>query len=95
MPPETAETMSTARQVEVLVHAPPPLPIVALVGVIAAVFASTFPSPDIINQDATVQTFTNRVFPDLLSLKQLGWIRCACAAFVLFVSFRGSFIDPG
>ena len=94
MSTKTGETTTTQTPV-LLDKAPPPMPIVALVGLFAAIFVSTFPSWDVIDMDATIDTLRNRVFPDLLSLKQLGWIRCACAAFVFAVSFRGTFIDPG
>ena len=67
---------------ELLTSAPPPLPAVALLGCLIAFFVSTFPSFEEIDKDATVETFTHRVFPDLISLATLGWIRCICAIFM-------------
>jgi hypothetical protein len=81
--------------IDIVTSAPPPLLIVALVGLFVAVFVTFFPSLENIDEYATVETFTNRVFPSLLSLKALAWIRLDIAAFCLFVSYRGSFIDPG
>ena len=79
----------------VMTSAPPPLPIVALVGLLFTIFVTLFPSLENIDGYATVETFTNRVFPSLLSVKALAWIRLDIAAFCFFVSYRGSFIDPG
>lgn len=88
MAPQSPETSSATRPKHAGVDkAPPPLPIVALVGLFIAVFCSTFPSMEVIDQDATMETFTTRVFPSLISLKALGWIRCACAAFCAFVRY--------
>lgn len=89
------ETVATQEEVIVVTSAPPPVPIVALVGLFIAVFTATFPSLENIDEIATVDTFTSRVFPSLLSMKALAWIRLAIAAFCFLVSFRGTFIDPG
>lgn len=78
-----------------IVHTHPPWHTMALLGCFLGVFAATFPSLESIDKDATLQTFTHLVLPDLLSVEQLGWIRCACALFIFSVSLKATFFYPG
>jgi hypothetical protein len=75
--------------------APPPMHAVALMTVFFAVFGYMFPSWEIIDEAATVETFTKRVFPDLISIQQLACIRLAIAAAIWAVSFQCVFLSPG
>lgn len=65
-----------------LKDAPPPWHSVALLGVFVACFASIFPSLESIDEVATIETFTHRIFPDLISLRTLGFIRLAIALLI-------------
>jgi hypothetical protein len=85
----------TATQSADITHAPPPWHTVALLGSLIGAFAATFPSLETIDEDATLETFTHRVLPDLLSVKQLGWIRCAFSLFILSVTLKATFFYPG
>ena len=76
-----------------LQSAPPPWHSVALVGFLIAVFSAMLPSLEAIDHDATVETFTNRKFPDYISLQVLGWIRCAFAFLAFSTSYWTSCID--
>lgn len=85
----------TATQSAELTRAPPPWHTVALLGGFIGVFAAIFPSLETIDEDATFETFTHRVSPDLVSVKQLGLIRCAFSLFIFSVSFKATFFYPG
>jgi hypothetical protein len=65
-----------------LKDAPPPLLAVSIVGVFMACFASIFPSLESIDEVARIETFTHRIFPDLISLRMLGFIRLAMALLI-------------
>lgn len=95
----TNDTMSndkmTTTQSAELTSAPPPWHTVALLGGLIGVFAATFPSLETIDEDANVATFTHRAMPDLVSVKQLGWIRCVFSLFIFSVSFKATFFYPG
>jgi hypothetical protein len=78
-----------------LKDAPPPWHAVALLGVFIACFASIFPSLESIDEVATIETFTHRVFPDLISLRMLGFIRLAMALLIWETSHFAIFRSKG
>lgn len=78
-----------------LKDAPPPWHAVALLGIFIACFASIFPSLESIDEVATIETFTHRIFPDLLSLRTLGFIRLAMALVIWETSYYIIFRSDG
>jgi hypothetical protein len=78
-----------------LKDAPPPWHAVALLGVFIACFASIFPSFESIDEVATIETFTHRIFPELISLRTLGFIRLAMALLIWHTSYSVIFRSDG
>jgi len=78
-----------------LASAPPPWHSVALLGLFTAIFAYYLPSLDTIDDVATVDTFTKRSFPDLVSIGLLGTIRALIAGSIWVTSFHTAVIDNG
>lgn len=77
-----ATTISDKKKVYATKH-PPPVHSVVTMLVMVAFFVPCFPSFEAIDKVATVETFTNRVFPDLVSLELLVYTRAAFALVVL------------
>jgi len=78
-----------------LTSSPPPLHAVVLVGALIGLFLATFPSVETLDQDATVQVFTNRIFPEAMSLAALAYIRLAFALFIFTVTIHTTFFGKG
>ena len=80
------------RRIEMKVTAAPPLHSVALVGVVLAICISTIPNMmSTIDDVATIEQCTSPQFPQLMTRRELGCIRCAFALLVLLVSVMRSF----
>jgi hypothetical protein len=80
--------MSTASDKDKVyaMNAPPPIhSIVTMLGMLAF-FVPCLPTLDAIDEVATVDTFTHRVFPDLVSLELLVYTRAAFALLVLAIT---------
>jgi hypothetical protein len=77
-------TMSTVteKDKEFVASAPPPLHSVLTILGLFVGFLQLLPSWHDIDEVATVECFTNRVFPDLISTSVLIVIRCACSILV-------------
>jgi hypothetical protein len=73
----------------------PPWHAQAFIGALLAVSAKNLPSPESLDKTATFDTFTNRVFPDFLSLKTVGAIRLLIAASIWALLFWMAFISKG
>ena len=78
-----------------LKSAPPPLHSVALLISFTVIFVALLPSLESLDQYATVDVFTHRVFPDRLSLTGLAYIRLIFALFIFGVSIHTVFIGKG
>lgn len=69
-----------------LASAPPPMHTVAMVGLIMAIAFYKLPTLDEIDAVATKETFQRVVFPNLLTVKSMGWIRVMYAITFLLVT---------
>jgi hypothetical protein len=79
----------------VLTSAPPPWHSVAILGLMAVFFISTLPAWSQIDEIAVTETFTRRIFPELISLRTLATIRTVQALIVWAVSFHSIFLSKG
>lgn len=79
----------------ILKSAPPPAHSIAVVVAMTTVFVSLFPSMESVDRVATVETFTHRVFPDLMTVEQMAYIRLAIAGVIWATSFQTVFLSPG
>jgi hypothetical protein len=79
----------------ILTSAPPPLHSIAVVFIMTIVFVGLFPSMESVDRVATVETFTRRVFPDLITVEQMAYIRLAIAGVIWATSFHTMFLSPG
>jgi hypothetical protein len=77
-----------------LKDAPPSWHSVALLTLFVAMFARRLPSLQGIDEAATIATFTNRVFPDFMSIQTLGMIRVAMAIVIWATSIYTILFDP-
>jgi len=75
--------------------APPPLLSVLLIGVFVAASLAVLPAIETLDQDASVQMFTNRVFPEAMSVSALAYVRLAIAIFIFALTFHTTFIGKG
>ena len=66
----------------VLTSAPPPWHSIAIYFMLLALWTSLLPTWEALDELATMETFTHRVFPELLSIKALAYIRLSLAAIV-------------
>jgi len=74
------------------VNGAPPLHSVILIGVVVALCISTIPNMlATIDGVATIEQCTSPLFPQLMTRKELGCIRCAFALLVFFVSLKRYF----
>jgi hypothetical protein len=78
-----------------LKEAPPPWHSVALLVAFLAFCVATLPSLASLDEVATLSTFTSRIFPQYLSLKQLAYIRLWFALTIWWTSFHTVFIGNG
>ena len=85
------KTATTAAPVS---HPPPTLAVVVMVCV-ASVFLALFPPLSSVDAVATTALFTNRVFPDQLSLLGLAIARTACASLVFGHTIFSVFVHKG
>ena len=90
-----SSSTTTIKDKPVLSSAPPPAHSIALMTLFLGVFCYSFPSWENVDQAATVETFTNIVFPDLMSLQQLAYIRLTIAALIWAVSFETVVLSDG
>jgi hypothetical protein len=79
----------------VLTSAPPPWHSVAIIGLMAVFFIRTLPAWSQIDEIAVTETFTRRIFPELISLRALATIRTVQALIVWAVSLHAVFISDG
>ncbi|GKY94289.1 hypothetical protein MPSEU_000394700 [Mayamaea pseudoterrestris] len=78
----------------VLTAAPPPWHSILILCSMITLFLWRLPSIQSIDQDATIATFTNIIFPSFLSLRQLAYIRLAIAASIWALSIQ-TILGPG
>lgn len=74
---------------------PPPWHSIAFVGGISAASIHFLPTLESLDKDATIETFTRSIFPDVLDLKAVGYIRLLFAISVWFQVTHTLFISPG
>ena len=80
---------------KVLAYAPPPYHTVAILVCFSSVFLHFLPSLESIDEIATVETFTKRIFPDYMSIQTLGWVRLVIAAIIFGTSFQTAVLSNG
>ena len=68
-------------------QAPPPIHSILTILCVIALCVPAFPSFEEIDEVATIDTFTSRVFPDLVSLELLVYTRVAFCLLVFSVTF--------
>jgi hypothetical protein len=82
----TATTNRMVKDREYVTHAPPPMQSIVVLTAMLSVFLACLPTWEAIDTVATIDTFTNRVFPDLVSLEMLIYIRAAFGFLVVSVT---------
>lgn len=87
--PNKAETMS------VLTSAPPPLHSVVSLAIAAAVCIKYLPSAESLDAVATMETFTNVIFPNMLDVYSLACLRLAIAFSIWFTILELAFVSNG
>ena len=83
------------RKKKALTSAPPPWHSVLLIVVMGGFFVATLPSLDTLDEAATMETFTQIVFPEYLTLWSLAWIRMAIAISIWSVTIHTSVLSEG
>lgn len=83
----TATTNITSKDGEYVTHAPPPLHSIFVLTVMSSVFLACLPTWEAIDTVARIDTFTHRMFPDLVSLETLIYSRAAFGLLVVSVTF--------
>ena len=91
----TTKTSPSSATMTPPLSAPPPWQAVATLVAITAVFVHCFPTLEEIDRYATMDTFTNRVFPQYLSLQGLAIVRTLFALLVFGHSFHSVFLFSG
>jgi len=87
-------TKEKQQQTAVLQSAPPPWIAVALVTIMMAVFLQTLRhSATTIDEVARLETFSKRLFPELISVEALIVFRAGCALFILAVTLQMVFFS--
>ena len=66
-----------------------------LIGMLLSLSISNMPSSESMDQMANIKTFTNRVLPNILSLRMLAIIRSLIALSIWFVTFNMIFVAEG
>jgi hypothetical protein len=94
-PSELAMSRVESKDRPVLLSAPPPWHAVALVVTCIGVFVYRLPSWTSIDEAATVETFTRRLFPELISIQQLALVRILFAALIWGTSLQTACISNG
>jgi hypothetical protein len=79
-------TADSSSNKDVLKAAPPPGHSLALMVVFVSIFLANLPSLEDIDRIATVETFTDRAFPNVVSVEMLAWIRIGYAALIFGTS---------
>jgi len=87
-------TTSSPSSRTVLKSAPPPWHSVALMAIMLMVFVALLPSLESLDRDATPEVFTQILFPNLLSVRQLALCRLTIAAIIWIMSIR-TIMGPG
>ena len=78
----------------VLTSAPPPWHAVVLLMSMVSLFVSLLPSLESLDQRATMQTFSNIIFPNYLSLQHVAYIRLSMATIIFALSTQ-TMLGPG
>lgn len=86
---------TTEQSKDYVTHAPPPLSAVASIILFIWIAIARFPSLESIDQFATVELFTRRVFPHLVSMDTLIFIRFVFFAFILYITIEVTFFADG
>jgi hypothetical protein len=94
MPVTTRSATKKAREQHVEI-APPPTHSVVLLLLMVAVFTKLLPSFDSLDHIATTETFTKRLFPNILSLQGLVMIRASFAIGMLALQIHTIFFSQG
>ena len=76
-------------------QAPPPLSAVISILAFIGLALARFPSLESIDQIATVELFSRRIFPQLVSMDALILIRFSFFAFILYISIEVTFFANG
>ena len=77
---------------KVLSSAPPPLDSVVIWIILVCLWIYLLPSWEELDKDATVETFTHRIFSDLISVEMLAYVRLAFATIVAITTIHQTII---
>jgi hypothetical protein len=81
--------------VVVLTSAPPPFHTVLALGLLSVVFACYCPSMERLDEVATVETFTRVLFPQIMNVHSLAYIRLIMALTVWWTTFATAVLSDG
>jgi hypothetical protein len=90
-----SDDSSKENEKPILTSAPPPMHAVAVIGFMMAFFIRLLPTWAEIDEIAVTDTFTRRVFPELISIRTLAVIRTVTALIIWATSIHSVFISPG
>jgi len=79
----------------ILQSAPPPWHAVASWVLICSISIACLPSSELLDQVATPETFTNRVYPDYVSIETLVYTRLAIVIMMIAVTLYSIFFRSG
>jgi hypothetical protein len=89
-------TMATSKdKSEVLASGLPPWHASGFIGALLAISVILLPSPESLDELAKIETFTHRVFPDLVSLRMLAILRLITAISIWSVTVDMIFFSEG
>jgi hypothetical protein len=88
-------TADNTSSVTVQTTAPPPWHTVAVLGIMTLIFITSFPSWQDVDQAATIETFTHRVFPQYMSLGALAYTRLLCCLLIWGTTIECVFFGDG
>jgi hypothetical protein len=88
-------TMAICKDKPLLATGIPPWHAAGLVGAFISLSVATLPSFESVDEIATIETFTNRLLPDLISLRMLATLRLLIAISIWLVTFYTVFVSKG
>ena len=91
----TATTDLSSKDKVYVSHAPPPFHSVITLISLSAFFVAFLPTWEAVDKVATMDAFTNRVFPDLVSLRLLIYIRVSFCILVFSITVLSMFPGNG
>lgn len=92
---DMCKTTSTSKKELPVATGIPPWHAQAFIGTLLAVSAKSFPSFESLDEVASVDAFTSRIFPEVLSLKTIAALRLIIAASIWAVIFWVAVISDG